>query len=108
MDDRIDELLVNFGLLEWQHELIENYSHGMKQRIATCGGLIHSPRVLIVDEPMVGLDPHGAKLFKDTLRLYADQGVSILLSTHSLHVAEEIADRLAILHKGEDPDHGYL
>ncbi len=76
MDDRIDELLVNFGLLEWQHELIENYSHGMKQRIATCGGLIHSPRVLIVDEPMVGLDPHGAKLFKDELNGHISEKMS--------------------------------
>jgi ABC-2 type transport system ATP-binding protein len=57
--------------------------------------------VLIVDEPMVGLDPHGAKLLKESLRSYAKQGMSILLSTHSLNVAEEVSDRLAIIHRGK-------
>jgi ABC-2 type transport system ATP-binding protein len=97
---RIDTLLSEYSLLEWQDELIESYSHGMKQRIATCAGLIHNPRVLIVDEPMVGLDPHGAKLLKDQFRKYAASGMSILLSTHSLNVAEEVANRLAIIHRG--------
>lgn len=99
-DKRIDELLENYSLTEWQNELIESYSHGMKQRLATCSALVHKPRVLIVDEPMVGLDPHGAKLFKEMLKKYAADGISIFLSTHSLNVAEEVADRLAIIHKG--------
>ena len=97
---RIDLLLQEYRLTDWQDELVESYSHGMKQRLATCAALIHEPRVLIVDEPMVGLDPHGAKLLKEQLRKYANAGMSILLSTHSLNVAEEVSDRLAIIHRG--------
>jgi ABC-2 type transport system ATP-binding protein len=100
VDRRIDTLLDEYGLLDWQDELIESYSHGMKQRLATCAGLIHNPRVLIVDEPMVGLDPHGAKLLKSQFKKYAAEGMSILLSTHSLNVAEEVANRMAIVHRG--------
>lgn len=99
-DERIDALLHEYRLTEWQDELIESYSHGMKQRLATCAALLHRPKVLIVDEPMVGLDPHGAKLLKDSFRQYAKAGMSILLSTHSLNVAEEVSDRLAIIHRG--------
>ncbi len=97
---RIDEVLEEYTLTQWQDELIESYSHGMKQRIATCGALVHDPRVLIVDEPMVGLDPHGARNLKDAFKRYAKSGVTIFLSTHSLNVAEELADNLAIIHKG--------
>ena len=97
---RIDQLLEEYGLVQWQNELVESYSHGMKQRLATCAALVHKPKVLIVDEPMVGLDPHGAKFLKTAFRRYADEGMSILLSTHSLNVAEEVADRLAIIHQG--------
>lgn len=100
-DDRIDELLHDYWLAEWQDELIENYSHGMKQRIATCAALVTQPQVLIVDEPMVGLDPHGAKLLKETFRRYAREGMTIFLSTHSLNVAEEVSDRMAIIHEGK-------
>ncbi len=96
----IDQLLEEYGLLSWQHELVDSYSHGMRQRLATAAALVHSPRVLIVDEPMVGLDPHGAKLLKDAMRKYASEGMAILLSTHSLNVAEEVADRLAIINHG--------
>jgi ABC-2 type transport system ATP-binding protein len=99
-NERIDFLLHEYRLNEWQDELIESYSHGMKQRLATCAALLHRPKVLIVDEPMVGLDPHGAKLLKDSFRQYAKNGMSILLSTHSLNVAEEVSDRLAIIHRG--------
>lgn len=99
-DKRIDALLYEYQLREWEDELIESYSHGMKQRLATCAALIHRPKVLIVDEPMVGLDPHGAKMLKDSFREYAKAGLSILLSTHSLNVAEEVSDRLAIIHRG--------
>lgn len=99
-DERIDSLLDDYGLKAWQDELIEGFSHGMKQRLSICAALVHAPRVLVVDEPMVGLDPHGAKLLKDKFREYARSGVSILLSTHSLNVAEEVADRLAIINRG--------
>ena len=100
-ETRIDQLLGAYHLNDWQNELVESYSHGMKQRLATCAALVHEPKVLIVDEPMVGLDPHGAKLLKKSLRDYANAGMSILLSTHSLNVAEEVSDRLAIIHQGK-------
>lgn len=99
-EKRIDGLLEEYALTEWQDELVESYSHGMKQRLATCAALVHKPKILIVDEPMVGLDPHGAKFLKDAFKRYAKEGMSILLSTHSLNVAEEVSDRLAIIHKG--------
>lgn len=98
---RGDELIEKFGLMQWANDLIENYSHGMKQRLATAAALIHDPQVLIIDEPMVGLDPRGAKLLKDSLREYAEQGKSIFLSTHSLNVAEELSDRMAIIQQGQ-------
>lgn len=98
---RIDDLLHVFGLFEWQHELIDGYSHGMKQRLLMCSAQVHNPRILVVDEPMVGLDPRGAKLLKDTFRAKADAGMTIFMSTHSLPVAEEIADRLAIIRRGQ-------
>lgn len=100
-DSRIETLLTEYKLLDWQDELIESYSHGMKQRLATCAGLIHKPKLLIVDEPMVGLDPHGAKFLKESFKQYAAAGTTILLSTHTLHVAEEVADRLVIIDKGK-------
>ena len=100
-EERIDRLLHEFGLTDWQDELVESYSHGMKQRLATSAALVHDPKILIIDEPMVGLDPHGAKLFKDALKKYSGQGKTIMLSTHSLNVAEELSHRLAIIHEGK-------
>lgn len=100
-DERIATLLAEYKLTDWQDELIESYSHGMKQRLATCAGLVHKPKLLIVDEPMVGLDPHGAKFLKESFKRYAAAGTTILLSTHTLHVAEEVADRLVIIDKGK-------
>lgn len=100
-EQRIDALLEEYGLAGWQNELIDSYSHGMRQRLATASALVHEPKVLIIDEPMVGLDPHGAKLLKDSMRRYArERGMSVFLSTHSLNVAEEVSDRLAIIHNG--------
>ncbi len=99
-DTRIDAVLDEYTLTQWQDELIESYSHGMKQRLATCAAVVHEPRVLIVDEPMVGLDPHGARNLKEALKRYAQQGTTVFLSTHSLNVAEELADNLAIIHQG--------
>ena len=98
---RIAELLDYYGLIEWQHDLIDSYSHGMKQRLLMCASQVHKPPVLVIDEPMVGLDPRGARLLKDTLRSYARNGLTIFMSTHSLSVAEEIADKLAIIRNGE-------
>lgn len=99
-EERVDELLQVYELADWQHELIDGYSHGMKQRLAVCLALVHNPKVLIIDEPMVGLDPYGSRLFKRMLRSYAERGMTIFLSTHSLNVAEEVADRFAIVNKG--------
>lgn len=98
--ERIKKLLSDYLLTDWGNELIDSYSHGMKQRLATCAALVHDPRVLIIDEPMVGLDPHGARMLKDAIRRYAEGGMTVLLSTHSLHVAEEVVDRLVIIHRG--------
>ncbi len=98
---RIAELLELYGLRDWQHDLIDGYSHGMKQRLLMCAAQVHKPPVLVIDEPMVGLDPKGAKLFKDSLRRHAAEGITIFMSTHSLSVAEEIADKLAIIKRGQ-------
>ena len=96
-----EELLEENDLLARADELIEAYSHGMKQRLVLSAALLHSPSVLIVDEPMVGLDPHGAKKIKAQFRNIAEQGRSVFLSTHSLDVAQEVCDRVGILFRGQ-------
>lgn len=98
--EKIGELLTEFGLSEKQFDLIETYSHGMKQRLSLCACLIHEPKILVVDEPLVGLDPGGTKLLKETFVKKAKAGLTIFMSTHSLTVAQEIADHLAIIKKG--------
>lgn len=97
---RIAELLDQLELSSWQNELVESYSHGMKQRLVVCAALLHEPRVLIVDEPMVGMDPKGARTLKDLFRALAADGTTIFLSTHSISVAEEICHRIGIIQKG--------
>ena len=97
---RGEELLIENGLLDRADELIEAYSHGMKQRLVLTSSLLHRPQLLIVDEPMVGLDPHGAKRIKDQFRTIAQEGRTVFLSTHSLDVAQEVCDRVGILFKG--------
>ncbi|MBI3393326.1 MAG: ABC transporter ATP-binding protein [Nitrospirae bacterium] len=94
------ELLRLFDLADWSDELIESFSHGMKQRLVMASALLHEPEVLVIDEPMVGLDPRGARMLKNLFRGLRDRGVTLLLSTHTLSVAEEICDRVAIIHKG--------
>ncbi len=100
LNDRLMELLDLFELSNWQDELIESYSHGMKQRLVMCGALLHDPKVLIVDEPMVGLDPKGARLVKDIFRDQAQKGKTIFMSTHSLEVAQEVCGEIAIIQAG--------
>ena len=95
-----DDLLRMFALFNWRHELIESYSHGMKQRLIIAAALLHDPKVIIVDEPMVGLDPAAVKLVKDILRDLAGQGKTIFMSTHTLSVAENLCHRIGIIHKG--------
>ena len=97
---RRDELLEMFDLTQWASELVESYSHGMKQRLVMAAALIHAPRLLIVDEPMVGMDPRGARLLKRTFRQLARSGVTVFMSTHSLEVAEETCDRIGIINQG--------
>lgn len=99
--ERMLMLLGLFELTEWGDSLIEGFSHGMKQRLVFAGALLPTPRLLVVDEPMVGLDPKGHRLIKDLfVKLTRDEGMTILLSTHTLEVAEEVCDQLAIVNHG--------
>lgn len=98
---RIRELLDLFELGEWADSLIESFSHGMKQRLVFAGALLPEPKLLVVDEPMVGLDPKGHRLIKNLFRRLTERdGMTILLSTHTLEVAEEICDQIAIINHG--------
>jgi ABC-2 type transport system ATP-binding protein len=100
LERRIAELLGDFTLTRWKDELVEGYSHGMKQRLVVCAALIHEPRILIVDEPMVGIDPKGARQLKDLFRSLADKGTTVFVSTHSISFAEEICHRIGIIQRG--------
>jgi ABC-2 type transport system ATP-binding protein len=100
LNSRLNHLLELFDLSHWGDELIESYSHGMKQRLVMCGSLLHNPDVLIVDEPMVGLDPKGARLVKDIFRNEAENGKTVFMSTHSLDVAQEVCGEIAIILEG--------
>jgi len=98
---RTTEMLELFELARWEHELVESFSHGMKQRLVMSAAFMHRPRALLVDEPMVGLDPRGARLIKDVFRAMSERGVAILMSTHTLEVAQEMCDRISIILKGQ-------
>lgn len=89
-----------FELSEWLNELVENFSHGMKQRLNLSAVFMRNPKVLILDEPLIGLDPRGARLFKEMLQASRNNGMCIFMSTHILEIAEQLCDRLAIIHKG--------
>ena len=89
-----------FSLADWSDELIESYSHGMKQRLIMSAALLHDPEVIIVDEPMVGLDPAAILMVKAIFRELSRQGVSVFMSTHTLTIAEETCDRIGIIHRG--------
>jgi len=97
---RAAALLDELGLAAQAGELIETFSHGMKQRLALASALVHRPRILVLDEPMVGLDPQGARELRRLLARLAAEGVTIFLSTHSLAVAEELCGRIAIVDRG--------
>ncbi|MDL4839642.1 ABC transporter ATP-binding protein [Aquibacillus rhizosphaerae] len=94
------ELLDIFNLTEQAHDLIESYSHGMKQKIAICGALVHEPDVLFLDEPTVGLDPKSARNLKNLLRNLCDNGMTAFVSTHILEIAEQMCDRVGIILDG--------
>jgi ABC-2 type transport system ATP-binding protein len=100
VEKRIIELLELFELTRWKDELTESYSHGMRQKLIISGALVHRPDVIVVDEPMVGLDPKSARLLKDLFRQFVDRGGTVLMSTHTLEVAEAMCDRIAIIHGG--------
>jgi ABC-2 type transport system ATP-binding protein len=95
-----DRYLSLFAMHEYADHLIESYSHGMKQRLVMASALIHDPAIIIVDEPMVGLDPAAIRLVKKLFRDLADHGKTVFMSTHTLEIAESICDRVAIIHRG--------
>lgn len=97
---RIEHYLEMFELKDAASDLIKSYSHGMKQKIALTGALIHDPAVWILDEPMVGLDPKSAHLLKEQMREHCDKGNTVFFSTHILEVAEKLCDRIGIIHRG--------
>jgi ABC-2 type transport system ATP-binding protein len=100
VEARMDRLLTLFQLAPWKDELIESYSHGMRQKLLISSALIHQPELIVVDEPMVGLDPRSARLLKDLFRTFVANGGTVFLSTHTLEVAEVLCDRIAILSEG--------
>jgi ABC-2 type transport system ATP-binding protein len=97
---KAEEKLGVFSLTDWPDELIESYSHGMKQRLIMAAALLHDPEIIIVDEPTVGLDPIAVKMLKDIFKNLAKEGVTIFMSTHSLEIAEDICDRIGVIRKG--------
>ena len=97
----IEEQSKVFEIADFYDNLTEDYSHGMKQRVAFAAAMIHSPDVVILDEPMVGLDPKSMRLVKDLLRRRAQAGTTVFMSTHTLAIAEEIADRIGVINQGE-------
>lgn len=100
VEQRARELLALFDLEEWGDELIESYSHGMRQKLIVASAFVHRPRVIVVDEPMVGLDPKSARTLKELFREYVRRGNTVLMSTHTLEVAERLCDRMAIVQHG--------
>ena len=98
---RVKEMLELFELGRWENELVESFSHGMKQRLVMSAAFLHRPKAVVVDEPMVGLDPRGARLIKDVFKKMSQRGVGILMSTHTLEVAQEMCDRISIILKGK-------
>ena len=97
---RAERLMALFDLSEKRDQLIEGYSRGMRQKIASCSALLHEPRVLLLDEPLTGFDPYSARRMKEVLRELCRRGVTVFLSTHVLEIAERMCDRVGILDRG--------
>jgi ABC-2 type transport system ATP-binding protein len=101
IEHRTEELLQLFGLTEAGDDLIDSYSHGMQQKASMAAALIHDPKVLVLDEPTVGLDPKSARRIKDVLRQFADRGAVVFVTTHILEIAERMCDRIGIINQGK-------
>ena len=101
IEHRARELLALFDLEDWRDELVESYSHGMRQKLIISSAFVHRPDVIVVDEPMVGLDPKAARILKDLFREYTRRGHTIMMSTHTLEVAEAMCDRIGIIQGGK-------
>jgi len=99
--EKSESLLKKFSIYDWRDELIESYSHGMKQRLIISAALLHKPKALIIDEPMVGLDPAGIRMMKNIFRDLSEKGTTLFMSTHTLSVAEDLCDRIGVIHKGK-------
>jgi ABC-2 type transport system ATP-binding protein len=101
VERRIDELLDLFELRPWKDELTESYSHGMRQKLIISSAFVHRPQVIVVDEPMIGLDPKSARLLRTLFRGFVQKGGTILMSTHTLEIIEGFCDRIGIIRQGE-------
>lgn len=101
LKDKIEELIDRLNIEEWINKRTEEYSQGMRQRITIASALLHEPKLLIVDEPMIGLDPQSAHIIKQLFKELTGNGTVIFMSTHSLNVVEEICNKVAIIHKGK-------
>ncbi|MEI8140128.1 MAG: ABC transporter ATP-binding protein [bacterium] len=101
LNDHIEAALQQFGLQEARNALIGELSHGMRQRLLYMGTFIHNPKVILIDEPLIGLDPHSIRMIKDLLRAKVRDGMTILLTTHILALAQDIADRIGIISGGK-------
>jgi ABC-2 type transport system ATP-binding protein len=100
VDRRSEEMLRLFDLAQVADDTVDSYSHGMRQKASLAAALVHDPKVLVLDEPTVGLDPKSARLIKDILRQLADRGAAVFLSTHILEIAERMCDRIGIINQG--------
>ncbi|NUQ13228.1 MAG: ABC transporter ATP-binding protein [Gemmatimonadaceae bacterium] len=100
VEHRARELLGLFDLEDWRDELVESYSHGMRQKLIISSAFVHRPAVIVVDEPMVGLDPKAARTLKDLFREYVRRGNTVMMSTHTLEVAQAMCDRIGIIRRG--------
>jgi len=98
--EKAERLLRQFALWDWSGEIIEAYSHGMKQRLIIACALLHEPQILIIDEPMVGLDPAAVRMVKDILQELAAKNTTVFVSTHTLSIAEDLCHRIGVIHKG--------
>jgi len=100
-EKRISQYTEYFEMTEYNHSLVEDYSHGMKQKVVLAAAFMHEPEVLVIDEPMVGLDPKSAKSLKELLLSKANDGMTVFMSTHTLPIAQEVAHRIGIIHRGK-------